>query len=211
MSDDSTAEVQRLLTRARLHLDTEVAWLSRFTGDDQVIVASSGDLAALNLEVGDARRLSESICARVVNGALPPVISDARRHPVVRDLPRTREMAIGSYVGVPWRGPDGRPAGMVCCLSRHADARLDERSACERDRRTADAVLARDVGAVGPEDACGAAPLRGLLHAAVERSLTVELLALATSADSGAGRARVVGYGAFLLHGAAWTGRAPPA
>jgi MEMO1 family protein len=36
----------------------------------------------------------------------------------------------------------------------------------------------------------------------------VELLRLATSADSGAGRARVVGYGAFLLHAAAG-GRSP--
>ncbi|MGR6964059.1 AmmeMemoRadiSam system protein B [Geodermatophilus sp. URMC 61] len=80
---------------------------------------------------------------------------------------------------------------------------LDERSAHQRDRRTADAVLACDAGALEPDDACGYHPLRGLLHHAAEHRLTVELLRLATSADSGAGRARVVGYGAFLLHRAA--------
>jgi len=94
---------------------------------------------------------------------------------------------------------DGALAVVSTDLSHH----LDERSARARDRRTADAVLARDAGAVGPDDACGHHPLRGLLHHAAECDLTVELLRLATSADSGAGRARVVGYGAFLLHAAA--------
>jgi MEMO1 family protein len=93
---------------------------------------------------------------------------------------------------------DGALAVVSTDLSHH----LDERSAHERDRRTAEAVLARDAGALGPDDACGHHPLRGLLHHAAERRWTVELLRLATSADSGAGRTRVVGYGAFVLHGA---------
>ena len=93
--------------------------------------------------------------------------------------------------------------GALAVVSTDLSHYLDERSARERDRRTADAVLARDPGAVGPEDACGSSALRGLLHHAADRGLTVELLRLATSADSGAGCARVVGYGAFLLHGTA--------
>jgi AmmeMemoRadiSam system protein B len=95
-------------------------------------------------------------------------------------------------------GVDGALAVVSTDLSHH----LDERSAHARDRRTAEAVLARDAGALGPDDACGSHPLRGLLHHAAERRWTVDLLALATSADSGAGRDRVVGYGAFVLHGA---------
>jgi hypothetical protein len=94
---------------------------------------------------------------------------------------------------------DGALAVVSTDLSHH----LDEPSARERDRRTADAVLARDAAALRPDDACGHQPLRGLLHHAAERHLSVELLRLATSADSGAGRARVVGYGAFLLREAA--------
>ena len=93
--------------------------------------------------------------------------------------------------------------GALAVVSTDLSHYLDERSAHERDRRTAAAVLARDADAVRPDDACGHHPLRGLLQHAVERDLTIELLRLATSADSGAGRARVVGYGAFLLHGAA--------
>ena len=95
-------------------------------------------------------------------------------------------------------GVDGALAVVSTDLSHH----LDERSAHARDRRTAEAVVARDAGALGPDDACGHHPLRGLLHHAAERGWTVDLLGLATSADSGAGRDRVVGYGAFVLHGA---------
>ncbi len=93
-------------------------------------------------------------------------------------------------------GVDGALAVVSTDLSHH----LDERSAHARDRRTAEAVVARDAGALGPDDACGHHPLRGLLHHAAERRWTVDLLGLATSADSGAGRDRVVGYGAFVLH-----------
>jgi MEMO1 family protein len=93
---------------------------------------------------------------------------------------------------------DGALAVVSTDLSHH----LDERSAHARDRRTAEAVVARDAGALGPDDACGHHPLRGLLHHAAERRWTVDLLGLATSADSGAERDRVVGYGAFVLHGA---------
>jgi AmmeMemoRadiSam system protein B len=93
--------------------------------------------------------------------------------------------------------------GALAVVSTDLSHYLDEPSAHERDRRTADAVLARDAGALRRDDACGYHPLRGLLHYAAERCLTVDLLRLATSADSGAGRARVVGYGAFVLHEAA--------
>ncbi|RBY83724.1 AmmeMemoRadiSam system protein B [Geodermatophilus sp. TF02-6] len=89
--------------------------------------------------------------------------------------------------------------GTVAVVSTDLSHFLGDRAARERDRRTADAVLARDAAALGPADACGHHPLRGLLHSAAERDLDVELLRLATSADSGADPRRVVGYGAFLL------------
>jgi AmmeMemoRadiSam system protein B len=92
--------------------------------------------------------------------------------------------------------------GTLAVVSTDLSHYLDEPSAHERDRRTAEKVLARDAGALRRDDACGYHPLRGLLHYAAERPVMVDLLRLATSADGGAGRARVVGYGAFVLHGA---------
>ncbi len=66
-----------------------------------------------------------------------------------------------------------------------------------QDRLTADAVLARDAGAIGPRDACGAAALRGFVRWSVLSELRIELLDLRTSGDTAGDRARVVGYGAF--------------
>ena len=75
----------------------------------------------------------------------------------------------------------------------------DHVTASELDRRTAAAIVARRADQLGPYDACGVVPLRGLLLAAERRGLDVELLDLRTSADTAGGPDRVVGYGAFAL------------
>jgi len=90
--------------------------------------------------------------------------------------------------------------GTVAVVSTDLSHYLDRAQARERDAATAAAVAARRGEALQPADACGFHPLRGLLHHAVDRDLTVELLELATSADAGADPRRVVGYGAFVLH-----------
>jgi len=76
---------------------------------------------------------------------------------------------------------------------------LDLPTAQRRDRHTAQAVVDRDAAAIGPHDACGAFPLRGLLHWAARHELEVRLLNQGTSADAGADPRRVVGYAAFAL------------
>ena len=75
---------------------------------------------------------------------------------------------------------------------RYADA-------VRRDARTAAAVAALQPSAVADHDACGARPLRGLLHSARERRLSVEQIDLRNSGDTAGDRERVVGYGAFAL------------
>jgi AmmeMemoRadiSam system protein B len=87
----------------------------------------------------------------------------------------------------------------VAVLSTDLSHYLDRDRARLRDTRTAEAILARDAAAIRPDDACGHHPLRGLLRYAADRTLDVELLRLATSADTGADPRRVVGYGAFAL------------
>lgn len=79
---------------------------------------------------------------------------------------------------------------------------LDERSAQRVDRETVDAVVARSPGAIRDGRACGVFALRGLVEHARRRDLEIELLDLRTSADSGGGADRVVGYGAFAVRGA---------
>jgi AmmeMemoRadiSam system protein B len=67
------------------------------------------------------------------------------------------------------------------------------------DRRTVERILKLDA-ALEPEEACGAAPINGLLELARRRGLAPELLDLRNSGDTAGGRDRVVGYAAFAFH-----------
>ncbi len=106
----------------------DVAWMSTFTEGAQRIQAASGALDAMHVREGMQPSLEGSYCVRVLSGQLPPVVTGARRNPRTRDLPVTAELGIGSYVGAPVRAPDGRPVGMLCCLSRDDGAQLDGES-----------------------------------------------------------------------------------
>lgn len=76
---------------------------------------------------------------------------------------------------------------------------LDYATAVNHDRHTAEAIARADGNAIGPRDACGAYPLRGLLAVARRRRLGIRELDVRNSGDTAGGRARVVGYGAWAL------------
>ena len=120
--------VRWLLEAARARLGMEVAWVSLFSGDQQLITSASGELAAMNVRVGMRTSLETSFCVRVLSGQLPPVVTGAARDPRTRDLPVTGALGIGSYVGAPLRDADARPVGMLCCLSRDPGVQLDHES-----------------------------------------------------------------------------------
>jgi len=67
-----------------------------------------------------------------------------------------------------------------------------------RDARTARAIVQREATLV-PQDACGAAPINGLLRVARKRGLAVRALDVRNSGDTAGDRDRVVGYGSFEL------------
>jgi MEMO1 family protein len=93
-----------------------------------------------------------------------------------------------------WGGPD-----TLVVVSTDLSHYHDHITAQSLDRKTAGAVVARAPEALGPADACGFYPLRGLLESARRRHMEVELLDLRTSADTAGDPSRVVGYGAFAI------------
>jgi hypothetical protein len=70
-----------------------------------------------------------------------------------------------------------------------------------RDARTAAAIVDRQPS-LSPEQACGAVAINGLLTLAREMNLAVDQIACLNSGDTAGDRTRVVGYGAFAVHGA---------
>jgi GAF domain-containing protein len=113
-------DVERVLALARRHLEMDVAWLSEFDAGEQVFLSVLNDGEEFGPQPGTSAPLRDSYCLRVVDGRLPAVVPDARRHPVTRELPGTTAAGIGSYVGVPIRRPDESVVGMLCCADRKA-------------------------------------------------------------------------------------------
>src|SRR5277367_2548234 len=106
-SDPTASDVDRddgvhsVLELARRHLDMDVAWMSEFVGLRQVLRQVSAPLGVMAPAAGASFVQADSYCIRVVNGTLHPVVPDARREVMTRDLPATAKLRIGAYVGGP--------------------------------------------------------------------------------------------------------------
>jgi AmmeMemoRadiSam system protein B len=134
-----------------------------------------------------------------------------REHSLEVELPFLQSL-LGEFVLVPlavgeasgeevaevldrlWGGPE-----TLIVISSDLSHYLPYEAARQADRATADEILALG-GPLDPRQACGAAPVNGLLEAARSRGLVPELLDLRNSADTAGDPARVVGYGAFAFH-----------
>jgi AmmeMemoRadiSam system protein B len=93
-----------------------------------------------------------------------------------------------------WGGPE-----TLIVVSTDLSHYEDHLSATAHDRATVEAILAGDHEAIGPYDACGAYPLRGLLVAAQRHGLQPLLLDRRTSGDTAGPPDRVVGYASLAL------------
>jgi MEMO1 family protein len=122
---------------------------------------------------------------------LQSVLGDFKLVPVVVGDASPEQMAL--LFDTLWGG-----AETLIVVSSDLSHYLPYDSACGRDRDTARAILGLEAGLV-PEEACGAAPINGLLQAARQHGLTAEMVDLRNSGDTAGGRDRVVGYGAFAF------------
>lgn len=151
--------------------------------------------------------------AAVAAGASVSDHPHAREHALEVQLPFLQRRLGDDVRVLPVAVGASEPEGVATLIEALAPAALivvstdlshyrDQETARRLDRRTADAVLAADPEAIGPEDACGAFALRGAAAWVSRAGLSVRLLGLRTSADTAGDPSRVVGYGAFAIAGA---------
>jgi AmmeMemoRadiSam system protein B len=69
-----------------------------------------------------------------------------------------------------------------------------------RDAQTSAHIVQLSGEDIGPHDACGAAPIRGLLQTARQHGWQAQTLDLRNSGDTAGTRDRVVGYGAYAFY-----------
>jgi AmmeMemoRadiSam system protein B len=105
-----------------------------------------------------------------------------------------RPEAVARVIDRLWDGPR-----TLIVVSSDLSHYLPYAEARRRDRATCRAIEALEGDALEGHDACGAAPLKGLLLVAARRGLRVRTVDLRNSGDTAGDRARVVGYGAWVF------------
>lgn len=148
-------------------------------------------------------------------GALPFAEVNDRAHALEHSLEvhiPFLQSVLGDFQLVPIVVGDASPAQMaqvfdtlwggdetLVVVSSDLSHYLPYESARLRDRDTAERIMRLDAQLV-PDEACGCAPINGLLRAARVRGLVPERIDVRNSGDTAGDRDRVVGYGAFAFH-----------
>lgn len=117
----------RLLESIRKHLAMDVAFISQFQDGRRFFRHVQRGPGALALQPGDSDPLEDSYCARVVDGRLPELMTDACLNAEALTLAATRALPVGAHLSVPIRLADGRVYGTFCCFSLAPDPTLTER------------------------------------------------------------------------------------
>jgi len=123
---------------------------------------------------------------------LQSVLGDFRLVPIVVGDAAPAQMA--QVFDLVWGGDE-----TLIVVSSDLSHYLPYEAARRRDRETSDAIMQLQARLV-PDEACGCAPINGLLQAARQRGLVPEKIDVRNSGDTAGDRSRVVGYGAFAFH-----------
>jgi AmmeMemoRadiSam system protein B len=102
--------------------------------------------------------------------------------------------AVAEAIELLWDEP-GTFVVVSTDLSHYAPYEIARRM----DEATSRAIEALRPDAIGPDDACGRYPVRGLLLAARRRGLACRTVDLRSSGDTAGPRDQVVGYGAYVV------------
>jgi GAF domain-containing protein len=126
MSDQRPATIEDMLRDVREAFDMDIAFVSKFDGDQLVFRNLEGDAESFGWQEGESFPIDESYCKRVLDGRIPQVVPDAKREDVTKDLRVASEADMGCYCAVPLVLSDGLLYGTLCCVSHAPDPRLRE-------------------------------------------------------------------------------------
>ena len=140
----SIAVLDRLRQRAPLTL-----WMvTRTWGEDWVVLSTQG--AGYDITDRTVLRWSDSFCSRMVRGEGPRIAPRTADVPAYAGAPISRQVEIGSYVGVPLEDRRGGLFGTLCAVdqSPQSDDLLDIQTDIELYARLLSTVLARELDIV---------------------------------------------------------------
>jgi len=126
-SSRAAESVAHILKTARMHLGMDIAFIAELVDRQPVFrhIEAAGN--ELPFQVGEVALTDGNYCQRMMEGSIPQLIPDTSTVPGAAELPVTRALPVGAYVGVPIRLQDGSVYGTFCCLSFAPDHSLNER------------------------------------------------------------------------------------
>lgn len=157
--------------------------------DTDAVAALAGDPAVQTLDLAFAQEHA----LEVQLPFLQTVLADFTLVPLIVGEAAAED--ISRVIENLWR-PD-----TLIVVSSDLSHYLDYASCQARDRATTDAIEHMAAADIGPHDACGAYPIRGLLRSAQRHGWQVRTLDLRNSGDTSGDKSRVVGYGAYEFYG----------
>lgn len=105
--------VNAKLALACSELGVDCALLTEIVDGRERVRWAAGDTAY----DGVSMRFEDSICKRLLEGTIRPLVPDTAAEPSLRSLPSVRDGSIAAYLGVPIRTADAR-LYVLCCLAR---------------------------------------------------------------------------------------------
>jgi len=116
----------------RDHLGLDVTYISEIGERDMIYhhvcdPAGRGEDDGSRLKEGTRLPFRSTYCHQVSTGQLPTLIPDTQALEISRNLAVTRDLRIGSHVGVPIQMKDGTIYGMMCGFSHVPNLTLNER------------------------------------------------------------------------------------
>ena len=86
MSNHRPGTIEDMLRDVREAFDMDVAFVSKFDGDQLVFRNLEGDAESFGWREGESFPIDESYCKRVLDGRIPRVVPDAKREDATKDL-----------------------------------------------------------------------------------------------------------------------------
>jgi EAL domain-containing protein (putative c-di-GMP-specific phosphodiesterase class I) len=179
-------QIADLLRTAKAGLNLSVAFLSRLDGTTQHLEVVESSVPFLFRE-GVTQPQATTFCQAILDGRLPAVIPDVRRHPEAMRLPAARMPRIRSYVSVPVVLSDGEVYGTFCAAGLTTDKALSQRDKALMEvlARAASLVIEPEVRETARREAVEAR-LEPLVSAGGPVVVLQPIVELATAARVGA-------------------------
>jgi len=112
---DFAGASREVLSFLHQRIGMDLWMVSRADNEDSVVLAAEDH--GYGVKEGDVFRWADTFCSRMVRGAGPRIAPRAVDVPAYAELPFTRQLPIGAYVGVPLVDGEGQLFGTLCGLN----------------------------------------------------------------------------------------------